>query len=218
MGVVYLAEHTRLRRKAALKILAADLALDEKFRRRFIRESELAASIDHPTEEHRRRLHATKPFERLHKEVKWTGQVGIFPNRASLVRRVATLLREQDDEGQVAEQGQLLRLECEMPQCCYHKGRGSFDPRTTPLTDWARSPDHYPILKSAGGKLRPENVRLSHVVCNNRDHGWRTRVKTMLGKGKALDEIAAILNDKGIPPAHGTNRWTAAMVRKAYVS
>jgi YVTN family beta-propeller protein len=48
MGVVYLAEHTRLRRKAALKILASDLALDEKFRRRFIRESELAASIDHP--------------------------------------------------------------------------------------------------------------------------------------------------------------------------
>jgi YVTN family beta-propeller protein len=48
MGVVYLAEHTRLRRKAALKILASDLATDEKFRRRFIRESELAASIDHP--------------------------------------------------------------------------------------------------------------------------------------------------------------------------
>src|SRR5919197_1259024 len=48
MGVVYLAEHTRLKRKAALKILASDLATDEKFRRRFIRESELAASIEHP--------------------------------------------------------------------------------------------------------------------------------------------------------------------------
>jgi hypothetical protein len=118
----------------------------------------------------------------------------------------------------MAERGQLLSLRCEMPQCYYYKGRGCFDPRATPLTDWAPSPDHYPILKSARGKLRPENVRLSHVLCNNRDYGWRTRIKTMLAKGKALDEIARTLNSKHIPPAHGTNKWTAAMVRKAYVS
>jgi YVTN family beta-propeller protein len=48
MGVVYLAEHTRLRRKAALKLLPSELAGDDMFRRRFIRESQLAASIDHP--------------------------------------------------------------------------------------------------------------------------------------------------------------------------
>jgi len=48
MGVVYLAEHLRLKRKVALKVLAAELAADQLFRDRFIHESELAASLDHP--------------------------------------------------------------------------------------------------------------------------------------------------------------------------
>jgi serine/threonine protein kinase len=48
MGVVYLAEHLRLKRKVALKVLAPELAADERFRDRFIRESEIAASLDHP--------------------------------------------------------------------------------------------------------------------------------------------------------------------------
>src|SRR5215213_6986389 len=48
MSVVYLAEDLRLKRKVALKLLAASLAKDESFRERFLRESELAASIDHP--------------------------------------------------------------------------------------------------------------------------------------------------------------------------
>jgi WD40 repeat protein/tRNA A-37 threonylcarbamoyl transferase component Bud32 len=48
MSVVYLAEDLRLKRRVALKLLASDLAQDESFRDRFLRESELAASIDHP--------------------------------------------------------------------------------------------------------------------------------------------------------------------------
>ena len=48
MSVVYLAEDLRLKRKVALKLLAAGLAEDELFRDRFLHESELAASIDHP--------------------------------------------------------------------------------------------------------------------------------------------------------------------------
>ena len=48
MSVVYLAEDLRLKRRVALKLLAANLAEDESFRDRFLRESELAASIDHP--------------------------------------------------------------------------------------------------------------------------------------------------------------------------
>ena len=119
---------------------------------------------------------------------------------------------------QMAERGQLLALKCEMPRCYHHKGRGAFDAVTTPRTKWAPSPDHYPILKSAGGHLVPENVRLSHILCNRRDYGWRMRIRTLLAKGKSLAEIAEALNSKGVPPAHGTNRWTAAMVRKAYVS
>jgi YVTN family beta-propeller protein len=48
MSVVYLAEDVRLKRKVALKLLSPDLAQSEKFRERFVRESELAASLDHP--------------------------------------------------------------------------------------------------------------------------------------------------------------------------
>jgi serine/threonine-protein kinase len=48
MGSVYLATQERLGRKVALKLIAPALALDEDFRARFIRESQLAASLDHP--------------------------------------------------------------------------------------------------------------------------------------------------------------------------
>jgi serine/threonine-protein kinase len=49
MSVVYLAEHDWLQRKVALKVLAPQLAEDDRFRERFVRESRLAASLDHPT-------------------------------------------------------------------------------------------------------------------------------------------------------------------------
>jgi serine/threonine protein kinase len=48
MGVVYLAEDLRLRRMVALKLLAPQLAAEEGFRERFLAESKLAASLDHP--------------------------------------------------------------------------------------------------------------------------------------------------------------------------
>jgi YVTN family beta-propeller protein len=48
MGSVYLAEDVRLGRRVALKLLAPELAEDERFRERFLRESKLAASLDHP--------------------------------------------------------------------------------------------------------------------------------------------------------------------------
>jgi Protein kinase domain len=49
MGEVYRAVQLNLGRRVALKILAADLAADDRFRRRFLRESRIAASIDHPS-------------------------------------------------------------------------------------------------------------------------------------------------------------------------
>jgi YVTN family beta-propeller protein len=48
MSVVYLAHDPRLKRNVALKLLAPELAEDEGFRARFLRESQLAASLDHP--------------------------------------------------------------------------------------------------------------------------------------------------------------------------
>ncbi len=48
MGSVYLAEKVEDGRRVALKVLSPQLAQDERFRRRFLRESQLAASLDHP--------------------------------------------------------------------------------------------------------------------------------------------------------------------------
>jgi serine/threonine protein kinase len=48
MGAVYLATHERLGRRVAVKVLAPELADDPDFRARFLRESQLAASLDHP--------------------------------------------------------------------------------------------------------------------------------------------------------------------------
>src|SRR5712692_10735147 len=49
MGVVYRAHELALDRKVALKLLAPELAEDVRFRERFLRESRLAASLDHPS-------------------------------------------------------------------------------------------------------------------------------------------------------------------------
>jgi YVTN family beta-propeller protein len=48
MGEVYLARDTRLGRPVALKVLPERFAEDERFRERLLRESQLAASLDHP--------------------------------------------------------------------------------------------------------------------------------------------------------------------------
>jgi DNA-binding beta-propeller fold protein YncE len=48
MSVVYLADDSRLRRKVALKLIAPELAGDDGFRDRFLAESKLAASLEHP--------------------------------------------------------------------------------------------------------------------------------------------------------------------------
>ena len=48
MGEVYLAQHPRLPRRDALKILANDVSADEDYRQRFVREADLAAELWHP--------------------------------------------------------------------------------------------------------------------------------------------------------------------------
>jgi DNA-binding beta-propeller fold protein YncE len=49
MGVVYRATHLGLERQVALKVIARELADREGFRERFLRESRLAARLDHPS-------------------------------------------------------------------------------------------------------------------------------------------------------------------------
>ncbi len=48
MGVVYRARHVLLERTAALKLLSPDVAADEAFRERFVRESRMAAALEYP--------------------------------------------------------------------------------------------------------------------------------------------------------------------------
>lgn len=63
-------------------------------------EPDLLAHFAFP-ESHRRQIRSTNPLERLNKEIKRrTGVVGIFPNRAAVIRLVGMILAEQDDEWQ----------------------------------------------------------------------------------------------------------------------
>jgi DNA-binding beta-propeller fold protein YncE/tRNA A-37 threonylcarbamoyl transferase component Bud32 len=48
MGVVYRAYDPRLKRRVAVKLLTPELAADARFRERFLSETELAASLEHP--------------------------------------------------------------------------------------------------------------------------------------------------------------------------
>lgn len=48
MGIVYAARDPQLGRTVALKLLRDDIAADDEFRKRFVRESRAAASLDHP--------------------------------------------------------------------------------------------------------------------------------------------------------------------------
>jgi serine/threonine protein kinase len=62
MSVVYEAENPRLGSTIALKVLAPELCLDDVFRARFIKESRIAASLNHPNVIP---IYDTGPFEEL---------------------------------------------------------------------------------------------------------------------------------------------------------
>ena len=118
----------------------------------------------------------------------------------------------------MAKAGQIVDIRCETPKCYCPKGRRHFDERSARSNRWTASADHYPKLKSDGGRLDPWNVRLSHVLCNREDYGWRSRINAMIKDDKSLEEIAETLNRKGIRTPHGGNKWSARAVRKEFVS
>jgi transposase-like protein len=65
-------------------------------------EADILAYMDFP-QSHWRRIYSTNPLERLNKEVKRrTNVVGVFPDRASVIRLVGSLLIETDDEWQIS--------------------------------------------------------------------------------------------------------------------
>jgi hypothetical protein len=141
--------------------------------------------------------------------------------KAGMGNTVADRLRELGVRGvlvQMAQRRQIVELRCEMPTCYCHKGRAHFDRKSQPPGPWAPSADHYPRLKSDGGHLVPCNVRLAHVRCNQEDYTWRLRIRRMLEEGMSLEDIAGRLNDKRVRAPHGSGKWSATTVRKAFVS
>jgi hypothetical protein len=118
---------------------------------------------------------------------------------------------------QLARDGQIIDVCCEMPQCYCFRGRSYFEPRPDAY-DWEPTANHYPRRKMDGGRLSSDNVRLAHRLCNRRDFQWRVKINAMLGKRMSLEAIAEQLNAEKVSTIHGTNRWTAASVRKAFVS
>src|SRR5215207_143792 len=55
---------------------------------------------------------------------------------------------------QLARDGQIIDVRCEMPQCYCSRGRRHFEP-ISPGADWMPTADHYPRLKMHGGRLTP---------------------------------------------------------------
>jgi hypothetical protein len=81
MGVVYLADDRRLRRKIALKLIASERAADPAYRQRFLLESELLGELEHPS------------IVTIHAAGEWLGQLYLamrYVDGMSLARLLAT--------------------------------------------------------------------------------------------------------------------------------
>ena len=70
------------------------------------------------------------------------------------------------------EQGPITHV-CKVPECyCLEEPGGAcyFKPRGRPLTDRTPTTDHVPKLKTKGGHLSVDNVRLAHRLCSRIDY------------------------------------------------
>lgn len=74
---------------------------------------------------------------------------------------------------EAAEHGYITQVACKMPECfCPEELGGAchFDPVSSPMSDWAPNHEHFPDAKREGGRRRPENAVLAHVLCNRIDY------------------------------------------------
>lgn len=117
----------------------------------------------------------------------------------------------------MAKDGQLLTLRCEMPTCYCPEGRSHFVGVEQPMPKWAPNHEHYPLLAMHGGQRTRDNVRLSHTWCNLRDQSFRKVVGPLLNDGTSLAEIAAVLNRRKFEAPSTYGKWTARLVRSTYV-
>src|SRR5215213_2451021 len=110
MGVVYLATQASLERPVALKVIAPGLAELSGFRERFVRESRLAASLDHPNvipvyaagEENGVLYIAMRYVEGTDLQALCSRHGALDPARAvAIVRQVAAALNAAHDRGLV---------------------------------------------------------------------------------------------------------------------
>src|ERR671930_386549 len=172
-GAVYLARDEHLDRPAALKLLSAELASDERFRERFLRESRIVARLDHPSVVP---VYAAGEFEgRLYLAMRYVdgGDLGeaielegrLEPSRTlSLLRQVADALDAAHAEGLIhrdVKPGNILvgavdgrcdvyALGCVAFQCL--TGRTPFDRDTDVAVVLAHLQDAPPAVSA----LRPD--------------------------------------------------------------
>lgn len=79
-----------------------------------VAEEDVLAYMTFPAQ-HRSKLHATNPLERVNGEIKRrTEVVGIFPNEAAITRLVGAILLEQNDEWAV-QRSRYMTLEAIAP-------------------------------------------------------------------------------------------------------
>ncbi|WP_110470669.1 serine/threonine-protein kinase [Williamsia limnetica] len=137
MGAVYLAKHPELPRSDAIKVLGEQVGEDEQFRKRFLREAEVAAGLDHPnivTIYNRGRndgmlwismqyVAGTDCAQELHRMQEKAGsQVGLPPER--VVRIASEIARGLD----YAHRKQLLHRDIKPANILLSEVDGSLDP------------------------------------------------------------------------------------------
>ena len=91
---------------------------------------------------------------------------------------------------QMARDGQIIDVRCEMPQCYCFRGRSQL---RSEIAECRLVADGRPLpeAQSSTEGISPPTTSGSRIgVCNQRDYLWRMRINAMLGKRMSLEDIA----------------------------